>query len=183
MLTQSQNPKQYQTTEGHLKQVLFSSNPSLIKDKEGWRRKQLSQEDKEYQKYIFFCQNENWMLSSKPKPVQPMCCTTRCFSHARVFMEYYHRWISVLIWQKLQPLENIITRASYAFAETCLPECLRITDVPFSTDAENSSTEPVAETGTAAPLGEEPVGNSSSRFSSSYDLLFYWKDDHLSIKE
>lgn len=57
------------------------------------------------------------MLSSKPKPVQPMCCTTQCFSHVCVFMEYYHGWISVHIWQKLQPLENIITRASYAFAD------------------------------------------------------------------
>lgn len=55
---------------------------------------------------------------------------------------------------------------------TCLPELLHITDVPFSIDAENGSTEPGAETATAPPLREEPVGNGSSWFSSSYDLHF-----------
>lgn len=48
--------------------------------------------------------------------------------------------MSLLIWQKLQPLENIITRTSYTDLLTpCLPECLHITDVPFSIYRESST--------------------------------------------
>lgn len=57
------------------------------------------------------------MLSSKLQPIQPMCSTASPFGRIWAFVEYYHWWISVLIWQKLQPLENIITRASYAFPD------------------------------------------------------------------
>lgn len=75
-----------------------------------------------------------------------MCWTAQWFICVRVFMEYYHGWMSVLIWQKLQQLENLITRASYIdFLTLCLPERLHIIDVSFSTCRENSSTKHGAE--------------------------------------
>lgn len=94
----------------------------------------------------------------------------------RVFMEYYHGWMSMLIRQKLQPLENIITRASYTDLLTpCLPECLHITDVPFSIYREKSSTEHRAEREEQDSLRclswqGGASGENFNRISSNYDL-------------